>query len=183
VYIIDSNRFKKALKARGYKSIGQLAKSLGIHRNTIHYYLSGNGVLPDNLEKMLHALDLKPADIIIEKREEPSLKLAPIALLIDRLHEEFPDVTIVLFGSRPRGTAHKYSDWDLGVFSKGGIPHELYRSMVIRKNELVEDLPFFVDLVNLNRADKSFLRESSRHWIFLAGKVSDWVELQRKVAA
>ena len=176
-------QFKKALKEKGYRSIGRLAKALGIHRNTIHHYLSGNGVFPENLEKILRALDLKPDSILIEKDTSGVWSLEPIASIIDKLRVEFPDITFVLFGSRPRGTAHKYSDWDIGVYSEGGLSHDLYRQVVRRTDDLVEDLPFFVDVVNLDRADKSFLREVSKNWIFLAGNVSGWVELQRKVAA
>jgi predicted nucleotidyltransferase len=107
--------------------------------------------------------------------------LEPIAPLIDMLSSEFRDATFILFGSRAKGSAQKYSDWDVGVFSKKGISHEMYRKIVNRKEELVEDCPFFVDVVNLNQADKYFLRESAKYWMFLSGKLSDWVELQKRV--
>jgi predicted nucleotidyltransferase len=171
------------MKAKGYRSIGALAKQLGMHRNTVHHYLSGNGVFPENLEKMLSALDLKPWDVLVEKREEPTLLLEPIAPLIDQLHREFPDVTFVLFGSRTRGRAHKYSDWDIGVFSEKGMSHEEYRRIALRADELAEDLPFMVEVVNLNRADSAFLRDASRGWKFLVGTMGDWIALERKVAA
>lgn len=183
MYIIDEKRFKEALKEKGYKSIGALAKQLGMHRNTIHYYLSGSGVFPENLEKMFYALDLKPWDVLVEKKEEADLSLEPIASLIDQLHREFPDVTFVLFGSRTRGRAHKYSDWDIGVFSDKGMTHKLYRSIALRADELADDLPFVVEVVNLNRASAAFLRDASRGWQFLAGNLSDWITLERKVAA
>jgi predicted nucleotidyltransferase len=181
VHILNSRRFHKALKEKGYRTIGQFARSLDIHRNSIHYYLSGHGVLQKNFEKIIKALGLKVHEIIIdeEKAEVPGLE--QIASLIDMLHMEFPDVTFVLFGSRSRGTAHKYADWDVGVFSDTGLTHESYRRIVQYKNVLVEDLPFFVDLINLNRADKYFLREVSKDWKFLTGKLNQWIKLQNEV--
>ena len=49
-----------------------------------------------------------------------------------------------------------------------------------KKDDLEEDLPFFVDLVNLNNADVSFLGRIRNDWVFLGGKHRDWAELQRK---
>jgi len=50
------------------------------------------------------------------------------------------------------------------------------------KDEYMEDEPFFVDIVNLNRADDDFMRDISRNWQFLSGRLSDWIDLQRKAA-
>lgn len=182
MHILDTKRFHEVLKEKGYRSIGEFAKSLGVHRNSIHYYLSGKGVFPEVIEKIFCELNLKPGDILVEE-SGGELELENIAPVIDKLHHEFPDVTFVLFGSRAKGTADKYSDWDIGVFAKKGVEHELYRKIVGLKDDLIEDLPFFVDIVNLNRADDYFLREASRHWLFLAGQLSDWIEIQRKAAA
>lgn len=182
MYIIDSERFQQALRERGYRSIGALAKALGIHRNTIHHHLSGNGVFPDGLERMLEALDLSPADIIIQREpgEHPLERIAPV---IDALHASFPEVTFILFGSRARRNARKYSDWDVGVYASDGLAHERYRKIVQRADELAEGLPFDIDIVNFNHADEAFLAEASRGWRFLSGRLSDWYALQRKVAA
>lgn len=181
--IVDNKRFAKAMKDKGYSSIGEFAKRLGVHRNTIHYYLSGHGVFPQAFEKIMKALDLKPSDILIDDGISTGSSFEQIASLIDELHTEFPQVSFVLFGSRSRGEAAKYADWDIGVFSDKGLSHETYRRVVRRKNELIEDLPFFVDIVNLNRADENFLAEISKEWRFLAGRLSDWIKMQRKAAA
>jgi predicted nucleotidyltransferase len=183
MYVVDTKRFKQTLKNRGYGSIGELAEGLKIHRNTIHYYLSGHGVFPENFEKIIQALELKPHEILMEKSDEQLLSLEKIAPLVDNLHSEFPEATFILFGSRSKGTAGKYSDWDIGVTSKGKLSHETYRKIVRRKDELIEDLPYFVDLVNIDRADENFLKEISKHWLFLTGKFNDWIEIQRKAAA
>jgi predicted nucleotidyltransferase len=183
MFIIETNRFLNALKAKGYRSIKDFAKHIGVHRNTIHYYLSGHRVFPANFEKILEALDLKPADILTQKRKFFHSPAAEIASLVDQLHLEFPNVTFVLFGSRVRGIAHKYSDWDIGVFSKDGLEHALYRRIVRRNDDMCADFPYLVEIINLNRADESFLREISKHWMFLSGRQQDWIDLQRRVAA
>lgn len=182
MHIIDPKRFQEALRARGYSSIGEFAASIGVHRNSIHYYLSGRGVFPEVIEKILEALDTKPHEILVEKAKQ-SIPLEQIAPLIDQLKGEFPDVTFVLFGSRTSGRAQKYSDWDIGIYKKGGLPHEEYRRIVRCKDDLVEDMPFFVDMVNLNRADNYFVREASKNWKYLGGRLEDWVDIQRKAAA
>lgn len=182
MHILNSSVFRQSLREKGYHSIEALARALKIHRNTIHYYLSGHGVFPTHLEKILEVLELSPAEILVQKKEnnDPS-SLDFISSVIDQLHTEFPHVTFVLFGSRVRGKSHRYSDWDIGVFSKDGLPHPLYRKMLRRKGELTEDLPFLIDLINLNRADFSFLQKASQGWKFLTGRLSDWCDLQKKV--
>lgn len=178
MFVLDTTKFREAVKERGYRSLGELARSLGMHRNTIHFYLSGHRVLPAQFEKMIQSVGLTPTDILVEKGEKFS-SLQEIAPVVDQLHREFPEVTFVLFGSRARGRSHRYSDWDIGLFSRTGLPHPLYRKLLRRRDELVESLPLMVDLVNLNRADVSFLKNISKNWVFLTGRQQDWVELQR----
>ncbi|MBI2981435.1 MAG: nucleotidyltransferase domain-containing protein [Deltaproteobacteria bacterium] len=153
-----------------------------IHRNTIHYYLSGHRVLPPALEKMLESLGLKPSEVLIERKKDDSETFKKVAAVVDQLHQEFPSITFVLFGSRTQKRAHRYSDWDIGAFSKNGLPHPVYRKLRGRKEEIIESLPFMIDLVNLNRAPLSFLQERSKNWLFLTGSQLDWIELQRSAA-
>lgn len=182
MYIINETVFYSALKKKGYKTVGELAKSLGIHRNTIHHYLSGHGVFPEAFEKIVEILDLDANEVLIKKEEKNIVPYEPIVKLIDRLCLESPDVTFVLFGSRSKGNAKKYSDWDVGVYKAGGLSHDLYRKIVRKKNDLADDLPFFVDVVNLNNADSYFIDEAAKSWIFLTGSLRGFLELQRKVA-
>lgn len=180
--VMDAQKFRERLRRSHFRSVEGLARSLGIHRNTIQYYLAGHRVLPEKLEGMIRALRLSPFEILLEKDEEDLQGREDVGGLVDRLHEEFPKATFVLFGSRARGMAKKYADWDVGVYSLEGIPHSTYRLMSRRKEDLSEDLPFLVDLVNLNRlveSDPSFLRNISREWVLLAGRQQDWLALSR----
>ncbi|MBI2083763.1 MAG: nucleotidyltransferase domain-containing protein [Deltaproteobacteria bacterium] len=181
MFVLDAVKFREAIRTK-YRSIEKLAKTLGIHRNTIHYYLSGHRVLPAALEKMLESLELKPSEVLTEKKKEDSQSFQKIAAVVDQLHQEFPTITFVLFGSRTQKRAHRYSDWDIGAFSKKGLPHPIYRKLLRRKDELVESLPVMIDLINLNRAPITFLQEISKNWLFLSGNQLDWLELQRSIS-
>jgi len=183
VYILDRNRFEKALRENGYTSIGDLAKDLGVHRNTLHHYLSGQGVFPSSLEKMFQQLRLKPEEILIQSGESHSTEIETIAPLVDKLQREFPEAAFVLFGSRTRETSKKYSDWDIGVFCEEGLDHDRYRKMRRIKEEIEDSLPYIIDLVNFNQADDDFMEKARKGWLFLGGSLKSWMALNRKVAA
>lgn len=181
MHIIDKRLFNEGLKKRGYKTIGEFAQSLGVHRNTIHYYLSGHGVFPEALERIISVLGLNFQDAIV-KKEELASPIEVITPVIDRLQADFSNVAFILFGSRAKGVSKKYSDWDIGVYRSGGLPHEVYREIVQKKNDLAEDLPFFIDIVNFNNADASFLREAAKGWSFLTGSLQSFSELKKRGA-
>ncbi len=182
MFTVDTLRFREALHQKGYGSISQLAQALGMHRNTIHHYLAGRGIFPENFEKVMMALGLGPAEILTFKRDTAQAPWAPIAFFVDQLHAKFPQATFVLFGSRASGKAKTYSDWDIGVFSHEGLAHTVYRKIVASAQDIAEDSAYLIQLMNLNHADSSFLQEISRHWVFLAGRQQDWLDLQRRIA-
>ena len=183
MYILDSKVFKQALKAKGYSSITDFAKALRVHRNTVYHYLAGHSVFAPKFEGLLHALGLNLSEAIVRKESATSSGMQGLAPIVDHIHEEFPQVTLVLFGSRARGTASRYADWDLGVYCSSSMPHALYRKIRRRVGDLAEDSLYMIDVVNLNRADEAFVREASRGWIFLSGKQKDWLALQERTAA
>jgi hypothetical protein len=57
-YILDSALIRKAMRARGYRSVQQLANKLGLHRNSLNYFMRGHGVFPVTVELLLNTLDL-----------------------------------------------------------------------------------------------------------------------------
>ena len=181
MFVLNKSRFLQALEEEGYDSIQELAASLGLHRNTIHHFLKGEQVLPKSIEKIIETLHLQPVEILTEQPSPLDTPLKGIAPIVDTLHAEFPHITFILFGSRARGKAKKYSDWDIGVFSQEGIPHQTYLNLRKQSHDLTEKQPYLVDLVNLNQADELFLKNASRNWQFLTGKLQDWLTLQKKV--
>ena len=50
--------------------------------------------------------------------------------------------------------------------------------MAVMKDDLEEDLPWFVDLVNLNKADNEFLTNIRPDIKFLAGNYRDFAKLK-----
>lgn len=179
--ILNTNLFKSTLKRSPYKTIGNLSESLGIHRNTLSYYLSGTPVIPTTLELALKKLKLSPLDALIEiSTENESSNLKPIAPLVDKLHEAFPHFTLILFGSRAKGSSQKYSDWDLGIHSREPIAHKDYQKAIRIKSDFEDDSPYFIDLVNLNEADDTFMTNISKNWMFLTGRQTDWIHLNEK---
>lgn len=182
MHIIDNQRFEKALKENGYATIGELAKDLGIHRNTIHHYLSGESVFPSSLEKIFQRLKLRPEEILVQTEESHQGGVEPIASLVDLLQKICSSAAFVLFGSRAKEKSKKYSDWDIGLFCTEGLDHKLYRKMRQAKEEFEESTPYMIDLVNLNRADNEFLKTARRRWQFLGGSLKSWLALNKKGA-
>jgi len=182
MYIVDSSKITRALKKTGFNSISNLASALNIHRNTIHYYLAGNPVINDKLDAVLEALKLDARDVLIKKGPEKTLLNEEIAKAVDALHENYSNITSVLFGSRAKQKENKYSDWDIGAYSSKGLSHKEFIEIALLKSDLAEAMTASVDLTNLNRADNIFLKEASKDWVFLTGKRNDWLDLQKKVA-
>ena len=180
MFHIDGERLRRKMREKGFRSLTHLAKDLGIHRNSLHYFLSGRPVLPESVAKVLRRLDLAPADLIVSGGRDSFLVPEDVASVVDQLHLEFPEITFLLFGSRAEGRAQKYSDWDIGAYSRQGLPLNRFLRLVRRAEDLSESLAYFIQIVNLNRADAEFLQRVSRRWIFLTGRQGDWIQLQKE---
>lgn len=177
---LDKAALEKCLKKKRLSSFVDLARVTGLHRNTINHYLRGNSVFQQGYEKICHSLGVSPLELI--KTEQTNYQLQEIAPLIDKLHEKFPQMTFVLFGSRAKGLEKKFSDWDIGFYSSMPISHRQHLDMLKCKSEWLETsgLLVDVDLVNLNRADPDFLKACQNDFVFLTGKLGDWQKLKGK---
>jgi len=85
-----------------------------------------------------------------------------------------------LFGSRARGDHKKYSDYDIGIYSKEGIEFSEHSKLIDIAEEYQNERPYDINLSNLNNADKKFLLEIKKDWKFLTGDFLSWLELQEK---
>ncbi|RIL10329.1 MAG: hypothetical protein DCC75_04575 [Proteobacteria bacterium] len=168
------------MKALNISSVGELANLIGVHRNTLQHFLAGNAVLPESINKLLWALRLNPATAF--KKQQPAVAdaWAPIAEVLDKLQKRYPDIAFVLFGSRATGSARKYSDFDIGVYKLKELGFEQYLQMVQLKDQLAENSPYIIDLVNLNSADEEFLRSIMLESRFITGSTLAWLELSNK---
>ena len=110
-------------------------RPLGLHRNTVGNYLAGNAAIPAALERMLVALDLEPGEVLSLRRRSRTVAGLSIADLVDILHHLVPEAAYVLFGSRARGTAKPYSDYDVGVFLRETLAFDAYSRLIDRVEE------------------------------------------------
>ena len=178
---IDTARLRKAIQDRGYSSAMEFAEAVGVHRNTLGNYLSGRTALPSGLGRILTALDLDPADVLslpIRRRQVPGLTVTD---LVDGLAEIAPRGAFVLFGSRARGTAKPYSDYDIGFFATDSIDFAVFSRMLDRVAEWSETSLVTVQLVDLSRADPEFLAGIVDDAVFIGGSYAVWCELLRKM--
>ena len=178
-YLLDTTRLRSAVRSSRYGTLTALADATGVHRNTLQYYLSGKPVISDKLARVLDAVGLDLKEVLVRPGSETLLS-EEVADAVDALGSRHPDITLVLFGSRARRAAQRYSDFDIGAYSHQGMPHDRYRAMRSYLRDLEDRLPVYIDLVNLNRADRSFLRHIRKDWHFLCGRQRDWLALNRE---
>jgi len=174
---IDADRIRSAMRECGLNSVKDLADTLGVHRNTVSNYLTGKTTIPDALARMLELLNLSPADVLSLRRRRRLVPGLAVSNLVDSLHEALPGAAFVLFGSRARGTAKQYSDYDLGFFT--GRPHDFatYSRLLDLVADWNEESLLTAQLVALDRADQSFLRDIAEDLVFLGGSPKAWCGL------
>ena len=178
-FILNAAKVHSAMFAKGFETIESLAKALGVHRNTILPYLSGQRAFPDCLDRMLKLLDLEPGEAIahnIKSQHQYGLEIAP---LISSLVKSDPDNAYILFGSRAKGNFRKYSDYDVGVYKIGGLAFADFSKLINFAQEWNGDKYYDVNLSNFTLIDKEFLLEIRKSWIFLAGNLEAWIEIQK----
>ena len=74
--------------------------------------------------------------------------------IISIIRKHIPDCKIYLFGSRAQKRSHEGSDIDLAIDNQEKIGRKIIYKI---KNEIEENnIPFFVDIIDLNSVDKDF---------------------------
>jgi len=178
--VLDTERLQRQIHARGYSTLRDFADAVGVHRNTVGNYLSGKTALPNALARILAALDLAPADVLslpIRRRQVPGLVLSD---LIEELQVTVPETAVVLFGSRARGTAKRYSDYDIGVFSLDALDFPTFSRLLDLVSAWNEESLVTAQLVDLTHAGVDFLTGLAEDFVFLAGSQAAWCGLLRK---
>ena len=183
MYVLNQTIFKQALEKAGFESAKELAQKLNIHRNTIGAYIQGKSVLPEAFEQIIRAVHLNPGEALMDIQPKPGERdIIKIIPLIDLLSKENKNCSFFLFGSRAKQTSTKYSDYDLGVFSTKGLTHKEFRELVKVKESFEEDIPYFIDVVNLNSANNVFLASIADSLILLSGNYGDLLEIKTAVS-
>ena len=88
----------------------------------------------------------------IEKSER-ELKELVLTYLSD-----YPDISVILFGSRATDTAGATSDFDIGLISKEIIPQKIIREL----HDCVEEshIPYHVDFVDFSSVEPDFKKHA-----------------------
>lgn len=184
MHILDKRRIKLAAKAQGYSSIGDLAQAIGVHRNTLQRYFSSAGIFPHSIEILFEKLKINPSEALVQLSNQPSIDETSneISNFVDDLSKAYPQFTFILFGSRTNSKSRKNSDWDIGVYRKGGLSHSEFVEFLVDAKDRAEKLSHLVDIVNLNRASPDFLTSVIRTGRLLAGRMSDWSLLKKEAS-
>lgn len=171
-YVIDRAAVTKRMKALGFLNASQFANRIGVHRNTILGYFSGKPVFASAFLKIANALGRDPLELITLADKGPVFAehIDEIRPIIAALVRQSPGIAVVLLGSRAKGRAKAFSDWDMGVTRPASpITSEEFLSLRRVAADLAEDLVRNVDVINLDAAPDWLWADLDYEPVFLAG--------------
>ncbi len=175
-YRLDERQLSAQLRKLGFPTVSQFAKQHNVNRATLNNYLQGRGPFPESFYVIADALQTDPLQLLIPISSESDIpKLEEIAPIIKACCVISPRIAVGLLGSRAKGTAKQYSDWDIGI-TGGQQLLSAQDSLQIQRivDDLKEDLPRDVDVVNLDAAPQWFLKGILYTPRFLSGNESSW---------
>ena len=178
--LLDGSRLRREIRSQGFSGVKEFADAVGVHRNTVGNYISGKTALPGALAQILEALDLAPAEVISLFPRRRQVHGLLVSDLVESLHRVSPEAALVLFGSRARGAAKRYSDYDIGVFQVDALEFPIYSRMLDVVAEWNEESLVAVQLVDLTHAEVSFLEDLVEDLVLLAGSLAAWCDLLQK---
>ncbi len=167
-YELNRKVFERVLRERGFNNHLDFCKKAKLHRNTLNYYLSGKDVFSKKLYDISRTLEIDPIALIAPV-EDGVQDVKEIDFIIKELSID-KDVAVLLLGSRARGEAMRFSDWDIGITGgEKNVGEREYLRLKGRINEIADNLPRKVDLINLDFAPDWFLEEINYEPVFLGG--------------
>ena len=175
-YHIDSAKLKHVIAQRGYAHLTEFAKLHGLNRTTINNYLKGRGgPFSEAYYIMCDVLQIDPLSILSLLPAKKTVDTNEIMPIVKKLCSFDKNIAVGLLGSRAKGRARKYSDWDVCVTRGANI---LTGVEFLRLKRSVDDeidrLPREVDIVNLDSAPEWFLIGIDYEPVFLAGNSNAW---------
>jgi len=177
-YILNKKLFKRYLLKEGYKNILDFSRKTSIHRNTIKNYLSGKSIFSSAFEEVARHLNTSPLELIepisdSDQRVEHLDELKPI---IGKIIEHDKSIAVILLGSRAKKHHKKYSDWDLGITRiPNGISDREYLKIKSFVDDLADDLPRKVDVINIDVAPSWFFEGIDYEPVFLDGNKESYI--------
>ena len=171
-YRLHNAKLRALLRQQGHASVLEFCKTKKINRATLYSYLQGDGPLMEPYYQLCAALKVDPISLL-----EPVKVSLPeeIERLLRECENTQPDLAIGLFGSRAKGRAHPYSDWDFGV-TQGAEPLSTERFLELKSavDDFTEDFVHSVDLMNLDQAPQWFLASIKYEPLYMAGSLTAW---------
>lgn len=175
-YALNTSLLQKYLKQKGYRNVADFVAQTGFNRMTIHHYQEGNGPFSETYYRLCNTLNIDPLELLTPVlSQNQNLHLDEILPLIKKMAAKYPPVAFGLFGSRAKGKAKKFSDWDIGI-TGGSEALNTWQYIKIKNDilDLAEDLPRSVDVIFLDAAPLWFWEEMDYTPIFLAGDEKSW---------
>ncbi len=171
-HYLNFDKLNQEIKRKGFGSIGSFLKEAGLHRNTLRRYSDNkNSIFTPAIEKIANFLKIDPLTISAsgKNKNNSSSEKEKILEILGELSKE-NKLAFCLFGSRARGSARQYSDWDIAVTNgEENLKSETYLNLKELLNQATDDLPVKVDLVNIDEAPEWFLSEINYAPVFLCG--------------
>ena len=177
--IVDRQKFMLSLKNQGIKSFLEMSRISGLHRNTINHYLKGGSIYQTAFLEICKILQVQPQDLTSASPTQIVIP-AELAQTLDALHQSYPDITFVLFGSRARNSAKPFSDWDIGFFANKKITHQTHLNLLKKMDDLMDNSMLEINLVNLQEADVDFLKSIAPDITYLTGQLCDFQKLKER---
>ena len=172
-YRIDERKLRAAVAAKGFATIGDFLKAAALHRNSLGEYLGGKkSVFSAVTRKMCAVLQCDPLTLLTS---EPSIgtddDAAILQKALERLANAYPSAAFFLLGSRAKGLAGRFSDWDIAVTGgPDGLAIDDYLSIKSELEDQTDNMSVGVDLINFDNAPRWFLSPIHYQPIFLAGE-------------
>ena len=148
------------------------ARQAGLHRNTVNLYLKGKDVFADAFARMAARLGCDPLELAIPVSDSdiPVKGIDEIRPIVAALVKHDKRIAVILIGSRARKRHHPHADWDIGVTGcDRPLDHAEHLEIKGIVDDLAEDLPHSVDVINLDAAPRWFLEGIDYDPVFLDG--------------
>ncbi|MFH1654122.1 MAG: nucleotidyltransferase domain-containing protein [Pseudomonadota bacterium] len=156
----------------GYESLLDFSRKSSIHRSTIQQYLDGKDVYASAFNNICSALNADPVELMMPISETTISipQIDEVLHIIAKLAKADKKLAVILIGSRAKGKAKSFADWDLAITcGENPLAGKEYLKLRGIVEEMAEDLPRGIDLINMDNAPEWFFKEMDYTPLFLDG--------------
>lgn len=107
-----------------------------------------------------------------------------INFIVENLTQLDPRLAVLLLGSRAKGKPKEFSDWDLGLTRQPkALDDHTFLTWKGYVSDWADDLPRFVDLINLDHTPDWFNEGLNYQPVFLGGNPKSWESFAKQLHA